>query len=210
MSEGIFAMRSVDGGPMQMTTRERLLHAAIDLFATRGYSRTSVGHIQSAAGLTAGSGALYKHYASKEELLDAVIDYYVSLIRDSMEDTSNYSGDPFADLEAAATALMTGLAENRNLVRVLFRELDEGSGLDRLWEAIDENVFQRFADIIRLGMRDMKLRDVDADAIATLLVSAIAYFPTVRDLIGKTAREYEGQHQLRLWNELARRMLQLE
>ena len=48
---------------------ERLLAAAMTLFARNGYDRTSVGEIQEAAGLTFGSGALYKHFASKEAVL---------------------------------------------------------------------------------------------------------------------------------------------
>jgi AcrR family transcriptional regulator len=48
-------------------TRERLLRAAADIFAERGYDGTRVADIATAAGLS--NGALYAHFASKAELL---------------------------------------------------------------------------------------------------------------------------------------------
>src|SRR5262245_23970473 len=56
---------------------EEVLAHAMRLFAERGYSRTSVADIQKAAGMRPGSGALYKHFASKEALLEAGIDRFV-------------------------------------------------------------------------------------------------------------------------------------
>jgi AcrR family transcriptional regulator len=48
-------------------TRERLLRAAADAFAARGYDGTRVADIASAAGVS--NGALYAHFASKADLL---------------------------------------------------------------------------------------------------------------------------------------------
>ncbi len=52
-------------------TRERLLRAAADVFARRGYDGTRVADIASAAGVS--NGALYAHFASKAELLVAAL-----------------------------------------------------------------------------------------------------------------------------------------
>ena len=48
-------------------TRQRLLRAAADVFAERGYDGTRVADIATAAGVS--NGALYAHFASKAELL---------------------------------------------------------------------------------------------------------------------------------------------
>src|SRR3984885_12896255 len=47
--------------------RERLLGAAAEIFAERGYDGTRVADIAAAAGVS--NGALYSHFASKAELL---------------------------------------------------------------------------------------------------------------------------------------------
>jgi AcrR family transcriptional regulator len=48
-------------------TRERLLRAAADVFAERGYDGTRVADIATAAGVS--NGALYAHFTSKADLL---------------------------------------------------------------------------------------------------------------------------------------------
>src|SRR5262245_542209 len=52
-------------------TRERLLHAAADVFAKRGYDGTRVADIARAAGVS--NGALYAHFGAKAELLGAAL-----------------------------------------------------------------------------------------------------------------------------------------
>src|SRR5579885_2563889 len=50
-----------------VTARQRVLDAAVELFATQGYSATSVSQVIERAGLT--KGGFYHHFASKDELL---------------------------------------------------------------------------------------------------------------------------------------------
>ncbi|MEU8381770.1 TetR family transcriptional regulator [Streptosporangium sp. NPDC048865] len=52
-------------------TRERLLRAAAEAFARRGYDGTRVADIATAAGVS--NGALYAHFGSKAELLVAAL-----------------------------------------------------------------------------------------------------------------------------------------
>src|ERR1700758_4919387 len=52
-------------------TRERLLLAAADVFARRGYDGARVADIAAAADVS--SGALYAHFGSKAELLVAAL-----------------------------------------------------------------------------------------------------------------------------------------
>ena len=55
-----------------MSTKERILDAALTLFAENGYDGTSVEQIASIVGIKAPS--LYKHYKGKEDILNALID----------------------------------------------------------------------------------------------------------------------------------------
>jgi AcrR family transcriptional regulator len=59
-------------GATAADTRERLLRAAADTFAERGYDGTRVTDIARAAGVS--NGALYSHFASKGELLVAALE----------------------------------------------------------------------------------------------------------------------------------------
>src|SRR6516225_1849371 len=66
----ILAMGRIAGVTAE-ETRERLLLAAADVFARRGYDGTRVADIAAAADVS--SGALYAHFASKAELLVAAL-----------------------------------------------------------------------------------------------------------------------------------------
>ena len=53
-------------------TKERILETALALFAQSGYLGTSMHDIAKELGIT--KGALYKHYASKQEILDSIVE----------------------------------------------------------------------------------------------------------------------------------------
>ena len=55
-----------------MSTKEKILEAALTLFAENGYDGTSVEQIAGIVGIKAPS--LYKHYKGKEDILNALID----------------------------------------------------------------------------------------------------------------------------------------
>src|SRR5690349_12833907 len=54
---------------MAESSRDRILSEALRLFGEQGYAGTSIAQIEKAAGLSPGSGALYRHFKSKDELL---------------------------------------------------------------------------------------------------------------------------------------------
>ena len=60
---------------VESTTRERLILAARDLFWSQGYEATSLAEIVKKAGVNPGS--LYYFFKTKEDLLLAVLDWYL-------------------------------------------------------------------------------------------------------------------------------------
>ncbi|UUE19304.1 TetR/AcrR family transcriptional regulator [Microbacterium sp. J1-1] len=57
---------------LRVATRERIETAAVRVFARRGFAASSIKDIADEAGLSAGS--IYRHYASKEALFDALLE----------------------------------------------------------------------------------------------------------------------------------------
>lgn len=53
-------------------TKKRILETALELFAQSGYLGTSMSDIAERLGIT--KGALYKHYTSKQEILDSIVE----------------------------------------------------------------------------------------------------------------------------------------
>ena len=59
-------------GNQRKNTKERILEEALKLFAQSGYMGTSMNDIAAKLGVT--KAALYKHYTSKQEILDNIVE----------------------------------------------------------------------------------------------------------------------------------------
>jgi AcrR family transcriptional regulator len=71
-------------GRSRRDTRDRILEAAMDLFAEGGFSGATISEVERRVGLAAGTGSLYRHFPSKEALLQAAVEREVARIRDEI------------------------------------------------------------------------------------------------------------------------------
>ena len=91
-----------------MTTKEKILDTALELFSRHGYDGVSVRDIARAVGIRESS--LYNHFPSKRALFDGIVDFCVQqaelyfrgsgLPFDQGDDTSLYQGIPAERLHA--------------------------------------------------------------------------------------------------------------
>jgi AcrR family transcriptional regulator len=105
---------------MSVATRERLVVEAMRLFSEQGYSQTSVAQIEQAAGLAAGSGALYHHFKSKEELVAAGIDRQLDrrLAMQGMRALFVGLGDLRSELTMLGRYILTVLDDESQLLQI--------------------------------------------------------------------------------------------
>lgn len=62
-------------------TKEKIFDVALDLFSQKGFDAVSVREIAREVGIRESS--IYNHYKSKEDILDAIIDYFMSELTQS-------------------------------------------------------------------------------------------------------------------------------
>ena len=184
----------------QSSTRERLLEAAITLFARQRYEATSIAEIQRACGLAPGSGALYRHFSCKRELLEVATRRYVDRLT---EDRQRFDAEPTDNVEQAlaraATLIWDGIDDNALLLRVIFREPTFPELAEELWSAITANAYQRFAASLRAAVDAGAMRIADPEAAAAVLVASLAYYPMVGLLIGHTPGGVDRQRYRAAW-----------
>src|SRR5690348_2650857 len=111
--------------PSEPTTRDRIVTEAMRLFAEQGFRGTTVGQIEAASGLSPRAGGLYKHFRSKEEVLEAGIDRHVSemaLIEPVLEMLP--LGDPRAELMLVGRLGLAELANEMPLMKVVQKDGD--------------------------------------------------------------------------------------
>jgi AcrR family transcriptional regulator len=115
-------------------TRESLITAARGLFGDGGYNATSVGAVLERAGVA--RGALYHHFATKEELFDAVLDREVARIAALSADAARAADDPVAALRAGCNTWLE-VALDPAVQRVVLLDPPAVVGWAR-WRALDE------------------------------------------------------------------------
>ncbi|GHF63668.1 AcrR family transcriptional regulator [Amycolatopsis bartoniae] len=86
-------------GRWEPNARERLVHAAVDLFAEQGYDNTTVSEIAQRAGLT--KTTFFRHFPDKREVLFAGQEMHSRLLADGIAECAE-SATP---LEAVAAGL---------------------------------------------------------------------------------------------------------
>ncbi|GAA3471905.1 TetR/AcrR family transcriptional regulator [Nonomuraea roseola] len=182
-------------------TRDRLLTEAVRLFASKGYDATSVADIQVACGLTAGSGALYKHFPSKGALLEAAVQRNLELMTlRNRETVAEAPADPREALRLMASVVWSVIEGDRDLIRIMLREYHGFSELfERMWQSVIATLYREAAQWIRAQGTDV----ADPEATAAVLISSLTYYPLLNILIGHTPGDLEADRFLDAWVEHA-------
>lgn len=179
---------------------ERILREAMRLFAERGYERTSIADIQAAAGLAPGSGALYKHFPSKEAVLAAGMDQFMEGGERARELIRTVPGPADEALGVLGAAAMRMLQDDRDVLRILYRELDPFPGLrDRVREQRMQATYTALAGWLRERAAQGELRVDDPEAAAAVLLGAITSFKVFEALLGEPPARLDDDRFVRAW-----------
>ena len=172
MRSGRVALSSVTTltrGPRQDNRRARLLDAAARLFSERGFHATSMRDIAKAVGML--SGSIYYHFASKEEMLLAVYEEGVRGVAERVAQAIAHHAEPWARLEAACAAHLSGLIAHRDYARVMIQTTpDEAGGAGRRIRELRREYESRFRQLIE----DLTLpAGIDPNYLRLLLFGAL-------------------------------------
>lgn len=157
-------------------TRRRLLDAAAEVFAEKGYHNTAMDDIVAAAERS--KGAAYFHFPSKRDIFEAVLGQLAGLLENKVERAISKERDPVKRLDAALGALLDTFAKHQRLARIALIEL-AGAGSPG-----DETLYQirdRFARLIQRHL-DAAAAEGALRPINTRLVS-VAWFGAVNELV---------------------------
>jgi AcrR family transcriptional regulator len=105
-------------------TRKAILAACLNLFAKHGFSTTSIDDIARAAGIT--KGAVYWHFASKEELFQAILEEIRARWTEAVQQPLSKQTAPHHRLETLFACYSKLFAEAPEICLFLQRILLEG------------------------------------------------------------------------------------
>jgi AcrR family transcriptional regulator len=177
-------------------TRDRLVEAALGIFAKQGYAGTTVSELERAVGLTPGSGALYRHFDSKEALLLAAVRAYHVRMRELCDGVRalDPAPDAFTELARILDALAMFITQERPMVEV--------AGASDLPAAVRGAIGEIWDEGYRLvaeAFERYKFDDDEAKTAAVACLGSLAHYVLQEMAVGTSPGDVPGDRFIDWW-----------
>ena len=201
-------------------TKLKILEAALDLFSVWGYEATSISQIADAVGIRKAS--LYSHYASKQDILDALVEYLMeqydrhSIFANADWDDPGFTKDKTALCAETAIRMILGqisyivhdplICRSRKMLTIEQFRNQELRALQTKHNY--EDVMKYFMGLMRFLVRQGILKDNDTEIMAAQLCLPISVWinlydrepereDEVMELIRRHVRQFFELYQVR-------------
>jgi AcrR family transcriptional regulator len=159
--------------------RDKIVEAAEELFARRGYAGVGLSEIAESVGL--GKSTLFHHFRSKAQLYAAVVERILSQIELSLVRSLAVGGSPVERLDRWLDTIIDILGERPAHARLLLRSLfedDELTGELAEEQAANDTltrIVEGVAVLLREGMANGELRVASIPHTIQSLIGVIIY-----------------------------------
>lgn len=163
-------------GRARPQTQERILEAATEVFAEKGYYAAAVDDIVKASNTSKGS--FYHFFPSKQGIFLALVDRLEARVVDRIEQAIAKERGALSKVDAALRAFLDDFARHRRLARIL---LIEAAGLGH---AFNERLFKLHTRFARLIERHLQ-HAVDEGSIPPIDtgLAAFAWLGAVNEVV---------------------------
>ncbi len=157
-------------------SERRILEAAVELFATQGYVKTTLNQVGSRAGYT--GGLISSRFGSKENLLKAVLEKIGDVFLEDRVSRVVVANDARGTLRRFVEMYLTDVAKKNSAVRALYVVMGEALGAvgEVQGEVAEFNQLtrERLARIVAGGVESGEIPStVNPDAAAMLILGLI-------------------------------------
>jgi AcrR family transcriptional regulator len=140
--------------------RQRILDAAADLVAERGYHEVGMTDIGAAAGIT--GSAIYRHFDGKSDVLVTMFDRVIDDLSGGAAAIAESTADPLLALRALIQGQIRFVIDDRTLAQVYYHEIanlptEDRRRLRRKQRLYLEEWVHQLA-VLRTGASDAELR----------------------------------------------------
>ena len=169
---------------------QRILDAAVEVIAERGYFNSPVSAIAARAGVA--DGTIYLYFKNKDDVLKTAIDVTYGKFHDQLEEQFRTVHDPKGQLEAIARLHLESAAVNRNMAILMQTEMRQSPKF--IAEFSHKHLvryIQVVREVVRRGQQEGCFRrDVSDGVVAHCL------FGAMDELLSSavfTGREYDAK-----------------
>ena len=150
------------------------VEAVVQLAAEQNPSEITTTAIAKHMGVT--QGALFKHFPTKDAILQAVMEWVAERLIARMDKAAQAAASPLAAIEAMFMAHVEFVAEHPGVPRMMFGELQRAgeTAPKRMAQALIRRYGERLHRLIEEGIARGELNPaLDVEAAATLFVGTI-------------------------------------
>ncbi len=144
-------------------TRQRILEAAAQVFAEKGYARATTRALARAAGVN--EVTLFRHFGSKQGLFSAIVEAYAAPALNTAI-AAQLSGDYRQDLLIMGTAVLQALLERRESMRLMLCEAEHFPKVRQVMAQNPRQLRQALAGYLRKQMAQGRVRPLHPEAAA--------------------------------------------
>ena len=145
-------------------TRERLIQAAAELFATLGYARTTTLKIAAEAGVS--EVTLFRHFGSKKNLFATVLEEYADTQDMRADLGSQFTGDYHQDMLTLGRHFMHALIERREAMRMMLCEASHFEEVSEVLGQVPRGLRDGLATYLRRQIASGNVQDMDPEVMA--------------------------------------------
>jgi AcrR family transcriptional regulator len=158
------------------STRKRILNAAINIFAEKGYHDTRVDEIVDFSETS--KGAVYFHFPSKQDIFLGLVDEFVQILENRIKSGISEETGGINKVNAALLACMETFGHYQKLAKIF---LIQAVGLGSIFETKRQTIHDRFMRLIK-GYLDEAVRDGDIPPIDTE-IAAITWMGAINEVV---------------------------
>ncbi len=144
-------------------TRQRILEAAAQVFAEKGYARATTRALADAAGVN--EVTLFRHFGSKQGLFSAIIETYAGPALNTAM-AAQLTGDYRQDLLTMGRHVLAALLERRDAMRLMLCEAEHFPEVRQALAQNPRQLRQSLAGYLRQQMDQDRVRRLHAEAAA--------------------------------------------
>ncbi|WP_077623463.1 TetR/AcrR family transcriptional regulator [Sediminibacillus massiliensis] len=161
----------------QTDKQQKIVEAAIRIFAEKGYSNTSTSEIAQAAGVA--EGTIFRHFGTKDNLLLSVIlPFLKEWVPVMAEDVFQEIMSEEASFEDFVRALIKNriafIKENKEVFQVVVKEFLYNEELRKeLFPHLSESIGSRLTNVLQRFQARGELADIPIDRLKRMLISFV-------------------------------------
>lgn len=159
--------------------KDQIVRAATALIARRGIQNATIKNLAAEVGIT--EGAIYRHFASKQDILMAVLDQFQDQSDGVLTHATTTLTDPIQQIERFFMDRIRRFAADPELAKVMFSEaaFQNQADLAAKNHQIMHQHKQHLVAMIHRGQETGRIRrDVDATALFRLLIGGLRLLVT--------------------------------